>query len=259
MDKKNIISELKSKSGKSISECLNAFNLTNNIEDAFQILLADEICQIKKITNNKDEKLISKALTISMNNIDGAVSILTHGYDIYSKDKTKYPEFLSEKQKYKKFDDASWHYGGKFPKELPNKNGATHIGMFLNWCIGNNLISKELIDEAKDEIEQIKCQKLTGAEFLIDVCDEKLVTDDLNETGNEFALDYYDDDTEFGKKFNSYTDDYSEVFNKKAEQNGFEYESFYHVEDSFDNYNLLKNIIDKRFEEWKQYRNKTYS
>lgn len=259
MDKKSIISELKSKSGKSISECLNAFNSTENIEEAFKKLFTNEICEIKKITNNKDDKLIARALTLSMNNIDGAVSILSHGYDIYSKNKIKYPEFLSEKQKYKKFDDASWHYEGKFPKELPNKNAATHIGMFLNWCIENNLISYELKDETKEEIELIKCRKLTGAEFLINVCDEKLVTDDLNKIGNEFALDYYDDDTEFGKKFNSYTDDYSQVFDKKAEQNGFEYESFYHIEDSFENYNLLKNTVDKRFEEWKQYRNKTYS
>ena len=259
MDKKDIISELKSKSGKSISECLNAFNLADNIEEAFEILFEDEIAEIKKITNHKDDKLISKALAISKNNTEGAMSILTHGYDIYSKDKIKYPEFLSEKRTYKKLDDASWHYEGKFPKGLPNKNGATHIGMFLNWCIGNNFISEALTNEAKDEIALLKSEKLTGAEFLINVCDEKLATDDLNDIGNEFASDYYDDDTEFGKKFNSYTDDYSQVFDKKAGQNGFEYESFYHVEDSFENYNLLKNTIDKRFEEWKQYRNKNYS
>ncbi|WP_262497415.1 DUF7832 domain-containing protein [Pedobacter caeni] len=28
-----------------------------------------------------------------------------------------------------KYDDASWHYGGDFPKDLPQINGATHIGM----------------------------------------------------------------------------------------------------------------------------------
>jgi len=47
----------------------------------------------------------------------------------------------------KKYDDASWHYGGNYPVGLPTKNGATHIGMFLAWCIENDLIAKELEDE----------------------------------------------------------------------------------------------------------------
>ena len=33
-----------------------------------------------------------------------------------------------------KYDDASWHYGGNFPKGLSRKNGATHIAFFLVWC-----------------------------------------------------------------------------------------------------------------------------
>ncbi|RML48695.1 DUF7832 domain-containing protein [Pseudomonas avellanae] len=30
-----------------------------------------------------------------------------------------------------KYDDASWHYNGNFPSDLPDTAGATHIGMFL--------------------------------------------------------------------------------------------------------------------------------
>ncbi len=52
-----------------------------------------------------------------------------------------------------KYDDASWHYGGDFPKELPEKNSATHTGMFLNWCIHKGLISDELREDSADEIE----------------------------------------------------------------------------------------------------------
>jgi hypothetical protein len=37
-----------------------------------------------------------------------------------------------------KYDDASWHYGGDYPEDLPNENVATHIGMFLQWCIEND-------------------------------------------------------------------------------------------------------------------------
>ncbi len=36
--------------------------------------------------------------------------------------------------KLSKFDDASWHSGGDdFPEDLPEDNGATHIGFILTW------------------------------------------------------------------------------------------------------------------------------
>lgn len=155
-----------------------------------------------------------------------------------------------------KYDDASWHYGGDFPDDLPEENGATHIGMFLTWCIDNDLISEFQIEESGEDIQKVKNRELTGAEFLIDNCDEKFTDEDLNNLGNEFAKDYYEDDTDFGRKFGNYSDDYSSTFDQKAERSGFEYETFYHVENTFENYEILKPIINKRFEEWKKYRNK---
>ncbi|PID69058.1 MAG: hypothetical protein CR968_00135 [Flavobacteriia bacterium] len=155
-----------------------------------------------------------------------------------------------------KYDDASWHYGGEYPKNLPPKNGATHIGMFLKWCIENNLHSEELEEDAREEIEQLKEGKITGAEFLINVCDEKLTDYDLNDLGNEFAQDYYEDDTDFDLKYNSYANDYSELFDKQAKDNDFEYESFYHIEDNEKNYNLLTSVVSNRFETWNQYKDK---
>ena len=51
-----------------------------------------------------------------------------------------------------KYDDASWHYGGDFPADLPQAAGATHIGMFLAWLIRNDYASQELIEEAEDRL-----------------------------------------------------------------------------------------------------------
>jgi len=152
-----------------------------------------------------------------------------------------------------KYDDASWHYGGEYPENLPDENAATHIGMFLTWCINNELISEELVQDSTDEIQSVKIREMTGGQFLIDICDEKFSPHDLNDTGNGFAQAYYNDDTVFGKRFSSFTDDYSETFDRKAEENNFEYESFYHVEDTYENYDLIKPVIDQRFEEWKEF------
>ena len=150
-----------------------------------------------------------------------------------------------------KYDDASWHYGGEFPDDLPEENGATHIGMFINWCIDNDLMSEEQIEECEDDIEGVKNGKMTGAEFLINNFDEKFTDGDLNDIGNKFASAYYEDDTEFGKKYSSYMNDYFTTFEKKAEDAGSEYETIYHVENTVENYKLIKPVIDKRFEEWK--------
>ena len=153
-----------------------------------------------------------------------------------------------------KYDDASWHYGGDYPEDLPNESAATHIGMFLAWCINNDLYSKELEEDSKEYILQVKNQEITGARFLIDQCDEKLLNADLNDLGNAFAKDYYEDDTAFGTAYASYADDFADTFDNYAEAHGFEYPSFYHVEDTIENYLLLQKILDQRFTEWKEFR-----
>ena len=153
-----------------------------------------------------------------------------------------------------KYDDASWHYGSDFPEELPIKNGATHTGMFLNWCINNDFISEEFKEDHEEEIQSLKRREITGAEFIIDFMDGKFSEYDLNETGNAFAHDYYKDDTDFGNRFSSFADDYVNLFDTKAEENDYEYETFYHIEDTYENYDLMKQVIDYRFEEWKKYK-----
>ena len=151
-----------------------------------------------------------------------------------------------------KYDDASWHYGGDFPDDLPEENGATHIGMFLTWCIDNDLLSEEQIEDSEDEIESVKNRKMTGAEFLIDICDEKFTDYDLNDIGNEFATDYYEDGTKFSKKHKNYFGDYAEIFDIKVIDNNLDQDSLYRIENSWTNYDLIKSRIDKRFSEWKE-------
>ena len=41
-----------------------------------------------------------------------------------------------------KYDDASWHYEGDYPEDLPTANAATHIGMFLAGVLKWDLLLK---------------------------------------------------------------------------------------------------------------------
>lgn len=128
--------------------------------------------------------------------------------------------------------------------------------MFLNWCIDNDLLSEEQIEDSEDEIESVKNRKMTGAEFLIEICDEKFTDYDLNDIGNEFATDYYEDGTKFSKKYKNYFGDYAEIFDIKVINNNLDQDSLYRIENSWTNYDLIKSRIDKRFSEWKEFKAK---
>ncbi|MCL1992537.1 MAG: hypothetical protein FWG66_06300 [Spirochaetes bacterium] len=145
-----------------------------------------------------------------------------------------------------KYDDASWHYGGEYPENLPDENAAIHIGMFITWCIDNDLLSEEQKEDNHEDLQKVKNRKMTGGEFLINNCDEKFSASDLCELGNGFAGDYYNDGTKFTEKHGCYGNDFSELF--------AEHETVYHVEDTWENYEKIKPIVDKRFEEWKKYK-----
>jgi hypothetical protein len=76
---------------------------------------------------------------------------------------------------------------------------------------------------------------MTGAQFLLQECDEKFTDEDLSETGNAFAQQYYE---------SGYFYDYNDLF--------AEADDVYRVEDSWSNFDRLIPILDRRFEEWRQ-------
>lgn len=133
-----------------------------------------------------------------------------------------------------KYDDASWHYGGDFPTDLPPEAGATHIGMFLAWAIGRGLIAEFHREESIDALEKVRSRQMSGAQFLLQECDEKFTDEDLNEIGNAFAQKYYESE---------YLADYCAVFAEGGDT--------YRVADSWYNFDRLAPILDARFEEWR--------
>ncbi len=140
-----------------------------------------------------------------------------------------------------KYDDASWHYDGDFPEELPNEKGATHIGMFFAWCLLNGLGSECHLEEFEDEFNELKNEKIIPGQYFINTCDEKLTDEDLSEEGNQFALYYYDsEDSEFNSDYLTSMDPEDEL------------ETVYHVEDSWENYRTLAAVISEKFKIWKK-------
>jgi hypothetical protein len=140
------------------------------------------------------------------------------------------------------YDRADWHYGGDFPKDLPPEAGGTHIGMFLAWVIARGLEGEELREDASESLRAVRERRMTGREFLMQECDEKLVDFCLNKEGNAFAQAYYERDGPGG-----YVSDYAELFVADLP-------SLYHVEDAWANYDRLAAVLDQRFAEWRRAR-----
>jgi hypothetical protein len=140
-----------------------------------------------------------------------------------------------------KYDDASWHYGGNFPKDLPIEAGATHTGMFVVWALLSGLGGDIHVTDFPDEIPKLHSRSITPGEFFLSTCDGKFTDEDLNEEGNAFAQAYFD------FKKGNYLKDYNDTL-------GRDLKSLYYVKDTWGNYDLLKSQLDRRFADWKSKR-----
>jgi len=137
----------------------------------------------------------------------------------------------------KKLDDASWHYGGDFPSDLPQKASATHIGMFFAWASERGLLDDQAdMFELSEVNAAVVARSSSPGEIFIRSCDEKLITDDFTAEGAAFAALYYG---------NPYYSDLSDVLPENLP-------SLYHMADSWETFDLLRPVVDQRFDEWKR-------
>jgi len=85
-----------------------------------------------------------------------------------------------------KYDDAEFYFLD-FTTDLPNENGGRHIALFLEWAILRGLAAPEMLEQA----DALRSGAVDPVEMLFDLCDGKLLSDDLNDEGNAFAGEYY--------------------------------------------------------------------
>ena len=84
---------------------------------------------------------------------------------------------------------------------------------------------------------------MTGRDFLIKNCDEKLWEDNLNDEGIAFTRYYYNNDTTSGSP--NYYSDYAETL--ATDDIGI-----YEVQNTWKNYEKIKRVITKRYMDWKK-------
>jgi len=147
-------------------------------------------------------------------------------------------EFVESKENtYDVYDKAKYHYGGSFPEELDDFQGFVHTGMFICWLIDNDLLDEEFFEDGIEDIKRVKNRELTGAQFYEIWMDGVFAIEEVSELGNRFALHYFDFDT------GMYVNDYENILAKQLP-------TLFHVQDSWENYEKIRKVIDSRFAEW---------
>jgi hypothetical protein len=138
------------------------------------------------------------------------------------------------------YDRADFDYSTE-AQPLPKGHAATHIGMFLAWAVQNGLESDFHRERSADLLARLRRREITGRQFFEAACNERFSARDLNEEGNAFAQHYYRD--EAGQR-GPYFADYKQVLAAGLP-------SFWHVADTWDNYEKIGAVINRRYEEWK--------
>jgi len=132
------------------------------------------------------------------------------------------------------YDHAKKHFLGEFPESLPMEQAYVHIGMYLGWVIETGLYSDYFESEASTEIFRFK-RKEISCTILSEIWNGYLAYEFLNNCGNRFTYFYYSSGL--------YRLDYEEVL-------GRDLPSVYHVDDTWPNYDKLKERINMRYAEW---------
>ena len=142
---------------------------------------------------------------------------------------------IEVKHQEKVYDLAKNHFLGDFPDSLPIEKAYLHIGNYMGWIIDNELYSAYFAEEASTEIYRFKRREI-GCIILAEIWDGALSHELFSEETNIFTFYYY-----AGGIFKK---DYRDILVKS-------HKTIYHVEDTWENFDLISSKISQRFWEWR--------
>jgi hypothetical protein len=138
------------------------------------------------------------------------------------------------------YDRADFDYSTE-EDPLPKGHAATHIGMFVAWIVFNDLIGPHHEQNSSVDLARLRRREITGRQFFEAACQGRFWERDLNENGNAFARHYY---SEREGQRGRYFDDYKKLLVKRLP-------SFWHVTDTWENYDRIAPTITQRYNAWK--------
>jgi hypothetical protein len=110
--------------------------------------------------------------------------------------------------------------------------------MFVAWAFLAGLGGPIAAANFPGQLERLRSRSVTPGAFFLEVSGGKFLDEDLNDEGNAFARAYFD--FEHGQ----YLADYDATL-------GAGLAEIYYVSDTWENFERLKRVLDRRFREWK--------
>lgn len=149
------------------------------------------------------------------------------------------------------YDKAKWHFdAADFPKGIEIEQGGVHIAFFYRWMLESNFAGEDLMDGMAEEVQSVREGNHSALDLLFEFNDGVLLAEDFDAAGAAFADQYYEGNTMFADKYSSYLADYGTLTLEYLV--GVE-ESDYGIIYSDENYQKVKEIIDRRYQEFLQF------
>ncbi len=134
------------------------------------------------------------------------------------------------------YDKAKYHGDTIQGFGLSEEHAANHTVFFLRWLIERDLVSDEFLQESGDALIRFRSGEASIHE-LYESWDRCLIDNMLSQVGNAFALHYFEFDR------GQYLQDYAATLQTDLP-------SEFHVQYTEDNYQKIRAVIERRYQEW---------
>lgn len=135
------------------------------------------------------------------------------------------------------FDKAKYHFETIQKFNLPEISAYIHTGFYLGWLVENNLIDDEFFEDCEEDILRFTQREITAPQ-LFKMFDGCLDDEMLSQEGLKFTEAYFDFTN--GRYISDYQDNVVKT-----------HQTEFHVADTWENYDTVKNFVSKRYKEWK--------
>jgi hypothetical protein len=136
------------------------------------------------------------------------------------------------------YDKAKYHAESVEEYGLDEEHSANHTVVFLRWLIERRMMSAYFEEESETILREYRAGEVPIHE-VYNWWDGCLIDDMLSEEGNAFAMHYFD--FERGR----YLQDYTATLQGSLPTE-------FHVEYTEEGYKRMRQVIDRRYQEWKR-------
>lgn len=134
-----------------------------------------------------------------------------------------------------KYLDTSWFHEME-GKSYPLEKVRILLAFYLAWALKNGLGGDLHTIDNKLSYDKLSHGSITPLKYY-QSCDDKITDEDFNKEGNSFSKEYLKE---------LYFEDYVYALRNEVSE-----EELFEVDDTWENYNKLAKVIDRRFANWK--------